>query len=138
MCVIFQEIGQLVLAVELNGDQLSPLNVVGLVMCLGGISSHVLHKYTTMVKNGKRAGVVSSMNGDASTPGSDDGGEDCVVFDRQQQSAETPVKWRAGQSIPLLDDDNGLSTDSDDENSPKKQSSSDIIFDVLKRRDARR
>lgn len=127
------------MAVELNGDRLSAVNVIGLVMCMGGICSHVLHKYTTMVKNGKRAGIVSAMNGETSTSGDrSDDGEDCVVFDRQQQAVETPVKWRAAQNVPLLDEDDGVSTDSDDDSSPKKQSSSDIIFDVLKRRDARR
>lgn len=79
------------------------------------------------------------MNGEASTSGDrSDDGEDCVVFDRQQQGVETPVKWRAAQNIPLLDEADGVSSDSDDQSSPKKQSSSDIIFDVLKRRDARR
>lgn len=134
-----QEIGQLVLAVELNGDRLSAVNVIGLVLCMGGICSHVLHKYTTLVKNGKRAGIVNAMNGEASTSGDrSDDGEDCVVFDRQQQGVETPVKWRAGQNVPLLDEADEMSTDTDDESSPKKQTSSDIIFDVLKRRDARR
>lgn len=134
-----QEIGQLVLAVELNGDRLSPINVVGLVLCMGGIISHVLHKYKSLIRNGKRAGIASALNGEATTPGDrSDDGEDCVVFDRQQQAVDTPVKWRAAQNVPLLDEADGLSTDSDDDSSPKKQTSSDIIFDVLKRRDARR
>lgn len=128
------------LAVELNGDRLSPLNVVGLVMCVGGILSHALHKYTTMVQNDKRAGIMGAMNGGEPSALGDrsDDGEDCVVFDRQSANVETPVKWRAGQSVPLLDEADAMSSDSDDATSQKKQTSSDIIFDVLKRRDARR
>lgn len=33
-----------ILAVEWNGDKLSAINVVGLIVCLLGISSHVIHK----------------------------------------------------------------------------------------------
>lgn len=39
-----QEVVQLVIAVEWTHDQLSPLNIVGLVSCLCGISFHVFHK----------------------------------------------------------------------------------------------
>ncbi|XP_050513598.1 solute carrier family 35 member C2 isoform X1 [Diabrotica virgifera virgifera] len=41
---IFKEVLQLVIAVEWNHDQLSPLNIAGLVTCLCGISFHVFHK----------------------------------------------------------------------------------------------
>lgn len=41
---IFKEVVQLVIAVEWTHDQLSPLNIVGLVSCLCGISFHVFHK----------------------------------------------------------------------------------------------
>lgn len=34
----------LVLAVEVSGDQLSPINVVGLAVCLLGIIGHIVHK----------------------------------------------------------------------------------------------
>lgn len=33
-----------ILAVEWNGDQLSLINVIGLIMCLLGVSCHVFHK----------------------------------------------------------------------------------------------
>ncbi|CAK1554676.1 unnamed protein product [Leptosia nina] len=41
---IFKELCILVLAVEVSGDQLSPINVVGLVVCLLGITGHIIHK----------------------------------------------------------------------------------------------
>lgn len=37
-----------ILAVEWNGDRLSAVNVIGLVVCLLGISSHVAHKIKTI------------------------------------------------------------------------------------------
>lgn len=41
---ILQEICTLVLAVEWNGDQISEINIFGLLFCLGGISFHVALK----------------------------------------------------------------------------------------------
>ncbi|XP_045458450.1 solute carrier family 35 member C2 [Melitaea cinxia] len=41
---IFKEMCILVLAVEVSGDQLSPINVVGLAVCLLGIIGHIVHK----------------------------------------------------------------------------------------------
>lgn len=37
-----------VLAVEWTGDKLSLINVIGLIVCLLGITSHVVHKINTM------------------------------------------------------------------------------------------
>lgn len=34
----------LTLAVEFNGDQISLINFLGLLVCLSGITSHVIHK----------------------------------------------------------------------------------------------
>lgn len=42
--VLPQEVFQLVLAVQWNGDEMSALNVVGLCICLCGIICHVIHK----------------------------------------------------------------------------------------------
>lgn len=44
---IFKELFMLILAVVCNGDKMSPLNFVGLLVCLGGIISHVAHKIQT-------------------------------------------------------------------------------------------
>lgn len=41
---IFKEICTLVLAVEWNGDEMTLINVAGLLLCLGGIVCHVVHK----------------------------------------------------------------------------------------------
>lgn len=36
------------LAVRWNGDQLSHINILGLIICIFGITSHVVHKIRTM------------------------------------------------------------------------------------------
>lgn len=41
---VFQEVFILALAVEINGDMMSPVNMAGLFICLCGISGHVIHK----------------------------------------------------------------------------------------------
>lgn len=108
---IFKEICQLVLAVELNGDQLSVMNILGLIMCLMGICSHVIHKFSIYSKNRT---------------------EVSVQFDKNVEQAN--IQNHTGQRMPLLDDlGNSESDDSHD-----NQNSSEVIFDVLKRRDTRR
>ena len=51
-CLVFQEICTLVLAVEWNGDEMTPMNVAGLLLCLGGIVCHVVHK--SLKSNGEQ------------------------------------------------------------------------------------
>lgn len=54
-----------VLAVEWVGDRMSTINVIGLILCVGGISAHVAHKMRTSSK------TVSPVR---SAPSSDDPG----------------------------------------------------------------
>lgn len=121
-----QEICQLVLAIELDGDQLTSLNVLGLIMCLGGICCHVIHKYYVMTsseyKENMKADVDTSVSFEKSTNGV------------QQVNLS---KYRKDQSVPLLQADILDSSDSD-ESGNDNQNGSDVIFDVLKRRDMRR
>lgn len=118
-----QDIFQLVLAVTFNGDQLSTLNILGLMLCLGGIFSHVFHKYTLLV---------------AATATDEQLEESVVSYDKKKNNLvhKTNGKFNrgSGQSIPLLDVDD---SDSDDAKQDS-QKASDVIFDVLTRRDTRR
>lgn len=52
MAGIFKEIFTLYLAVNYNGDQMSQLNFIGLMVCLVGISLHVLLKAFESQTNG--------------------------------------------------------------------------------------
>lgn len=143
---IMKDICQLVLAVDLNGDRMSPLNVCGLVMCLGGIGSHVWHKYQTLMRktgDGDSDGLTtSSATASSSSSGSmlSNGGGDKSL----------PMMWRSPtstsgntQAVPLLDNISDSDDDDDDVGgvggrNGRQQSSSEIIFDVLKRRDTPR
>uniref|UniRef100_A0A182Y106 Sugar phosphate transporter domain-containing protein n=1 Tax=Anopheles stephensi TaxID=30069 RepID=A0A182Y106_ANOST len=60
---IFKEICQLVLAVELNDEHLSMVNVLGLVMCLGGICCHVVHKFLTYRDESSKSSLSDKSTG---------------------------------------------------------------------------
>lgn len=90
------------------------MNILGLVMCLGGICCHLIHKYSLIIKN------------DVQTE------EEEVIESFPRNNTNGTVK-SLGQRVPLLDSQL-LETDTDDDNS-NEQNSSEVIFDVLKRRD---
>lgn len=116
------------MAVEINGDQLSALNVLGLILCLGGICSHVLHKYTTLTANTASGGLASD-NADNATG--------VVTYENHKvRDKQVRLNYRTGQAIPLLDE--AIAESDTDDSQNENQNSSDIIFDVLKRRDIRR
>ncbi|XP_036337740.1 solute carrier family 35 member C2 [Rhagoletis pomonella] len=135
---IFKDICQLSLGVEINGDQLSLINVFGLIVCLAGICMHLLHKYLTFTK-------METVNMD------EDDGELCFnetnispTTNCNNQSSGNAItsgnvltavlqKKHSAQTVPLLEQ-----SDSDDSNNDNEQNASDVIFDVLKRRDMQR
>ncbi|XP_023296736.2 solute carrier family 35 member C2 [Lucilia cuprina] len=146
---IFKDIFQLVLAVEYNGDQLSLINALGLVVCLAGICCHVIHKYSTLTKlqelqsydessdlhlneaslNGSGCGVAGSSTGAHTSNAINSSNINDYTF--------TTTKKHSSLTVPLLEE---TDTDDDDDTSPNgnKDNSSDVIFDILKRRDMQR
>lgn len=48
---VFKEVFTVVLAVEWVGDSMSQINVIGLILCIGGISAHVAHKVHVSIKS---------------------------------------------------------------------------------------
>ncbi|EDW79509.2 uncharacterized protein Dwil_GK20374 [Drosophila willistoni] len=114
---IFKDICQLVLAVTIKGDQLSSINIVGLAVCLAGIICHLVHKYSNMAQAEKHQQALHLDN------------------DNDDLTAEYNFHSVASGG----GSDGGEQTDSDDDESGNdKQNSSDVIFDVLKRRDMQR
>lgn len=138
---IFKEICQLVLAVEINGDQLSFMNIMGLVMCLGGICCHVVHKYSIVLRNrslNNGAGGNSCKSSNSTGSSSNNNG---LLFSdgKSQGHHQLEIKYRSSQKVPLLLSDANLDdSDNSDDSQNDNQSASEVIFDVLKRRDTRK
>lgn len=142
LCLIFfaQEIFLLILAVELNGDQMSVINMLGLAMCLCGISFHVFHKFC-MAKPANQNKIpnisdttlmISSKPYDHHQSANMDG------LNMNVNKQNIRLDYFSAQKTPLLDStDDALQSDSDDTQN-NDQNASEVIFDVLKRRDARR
>ncbi|XP_068633776.1 solute carrier family 35 member C2 [Battus philenor] len=110
---IFKEMCILVLAVEVSGDQLSPINVAGLALCLMGIIGHIVHKVL----------VIKAVTGTVRALKEDD--LDIGKARALNQSGE--------HKIPLLEDQkwhSGASEDSD-------MDANIILHEVLQRRDGR-
>lgn len=143
---IFKEICQLVLAVEINGEVLSLYNLIGLMLCLGGIASHVIYKYWMFSDNTpERVHVESECQYDMNNQYSS-------KFDKTQRTTSVSgsnemkssisngtsvvIAYNAGnQKAPLLNYD----SDSDDQDDNEMDSkSAEVLFDILKRRDETR
>lgn len=125
---IFKEICQLVLAVETKGDQMSFVNVIGLVLCLCGIICHVTNKYYVYLRS------------NPTTAGGEGPDEDQETGDIRMKSGGGSSR----QQQPLLDRgrEHLLESDDDDEESLfdmngklKSQNSHDILDDIVNRRD---
>ncbi|XP_039764166.1 solute carrier family 35 member C2 [Pararge aegeria] len=109
---IFKEMCILVLAVEVSGDLLSSVNVVGLALCLLGIIGHIVHKIL-FIKS--VAGTVHAIDFEDNT-------------DRPRKP-----KSKEEHHEPLLEThkwQNAASEDSDFD-------SNVVLFEVLQRRDGR-
>lgn len=156
---VLKEICQLVLAVETKGDQLSGVNVLGLVMCLAGIACHVAHKYSVFKSGGEgdgatnRVATISPDDDGLGPDGEDDGGGDSSSFQFRYRN-KSSVGGKLLDQSPLLDTDEeedvelfkaggggGKAGGSGKSRPPlkmDKESADDIIFDIVQRRDQRR
>lgn len=145
---IFKEICQLVLAVELSGEQLSVYNLVGLILCLGGITSHVIYKYWLLTDNTpERINIESDSHYDMNNQYS-------TKFDKSKRTnvgngnvneiktsasngTSVVIAYNAGnQKAPLLNYNSD--SDDDDGNDDMDSKSAEVLFDILKRRDETR
>jgi solute carrier family 35 protein C2 len=149
---IFKEICQLVLAVEVNGEQLSFYNLIGLILCLGGITSHVIHKYWLLTDNSPERISVEpechyDMNNQYSTKYDKRSGDHSSslgtngnvneMVKTTNNGTSVVIAYNAGnQKAPLLNYDD---TDTEDDgNDDMDSKSAEVLFDILKRRDETR
>ncbi|CAG2058826.1 unnamed protein product [Timema podura] len=96
---IFKEVFTLILAVEWTGDKISVVNLVGLLVCLGGIIVHVVKKLINTNKDGRGDGTKTSFE----------------------------------MKTPLMADEAVFSSGDETDNN-----SSNVLFNILQRRDATR
>lgn len=108
---IFKEMCILVLAVEVSGDQLSAINVVGLSVCLLGIIGHMIHKVL----------VIKSVIGTVQAIDSDD----FDVISKSRSPHETEE-----HDEPLLKEKTWLSEESDVD-------ANIVLYQILQRRDGK-
>lgn len=146
---IFKEICQLVLAVELSGEVLSLYNLIGLILCLGGITAHVIYKYWMLTDNTpeREEQAVSEcqydMNNQYSTKFDKDnratasnGGPSEGKF-TNGNGTSVVIAYNAGnQKAPLLNYDSDSEDDGNNDDMDNK--SAEILFDILTRRDETR
>lgn len=138
------------LAVEITGEKLSFYNLIGLILCLGGITSHVIYKFWALNDNSPeretnvRPEFHYDMNNQYSTK-----------FDKEKRTTlnngsgpndgkfasnngtSVVIAYNAGnQKAPLLNYD--TETDEDVDDNEMDSRSAEILFDILKRRDETR
>ncbi|XP_053673240.1 solute carrier family 35 member C2 [Anopheles nili] len=159
---IFKEICQLVLAVKLNDEHLSIVNVLGLVMCLGGICCHVVHKFLTYREETTKTSSLASLDkpgayiedhededdeahpvGGLVTTTSKNG---APKFGNGATTGSSGVRFKSGQYRPLLINEARDASDSDhlvvenrnylsDDSDQEEGGTQDVLFDILKRRE---
>uniref|UniRef100_A0A182NM34 Sugar phosphate transporter domain-containing protein n=1 Tax=Anopheles dirus TaxID=7168 RepID=A0A182NM34_9DIPT len=159
---IFKEICQLVLAVKLNKDEhLSTVNLLGLVMCLGGICCHVVHKFIVYREETARSSLSSLDKAGGGGGVGAVGGyiEDHDDEDEESRStgingalkfgnggAASGTRFKGGQYRPLLVNEARDADDSDhlvvenrnylsDDSEQEENGTQDVLFDILKRRE---
>uniref|UniRef100_A0A182ITB7 Sugar phosphate transporter domain-containing protein n=2 Tax=Anopheles atroparvus TaxID=41427 RepID=A0A182ITB7_ANOAO len=145
---IFKEICQLVLAVKLNHEYLSTVNVLGLVMCLGGICCHVVHKFVTYREESSKLTSLASVDKSSSYQ------EDHDEEDEEAKNGSLKfgnggnagARFKGGQYRPLLVNEMRDADDSDhlvvenrnylsDDSEQGENDTQDVLFDILTRRE---
>lgn len=114
----FQEIFILILAVEWKGDQMSGPNFLGLLLCLGGITLHVIRKILVSEKQmANELELQSNCDKDLKT--------------ENAKASNLPLLMAKSTSLTNLLN-GGFSSEEDDD---KNESSSQILFNIVQRRE---
>ncbi|XP_075159734.1 uncharacterized protein K02A2.6 isoform X1 [Haematobia irritans] len=132
----YVDIFQLALAVVYNGDQLTLINCLGLIVCLAGICCHIVHKYSSLTKNEEQNSSGDDDSFDLHYNEATIMGSSTQQMDDSTNFAFNTTKKHSSLTVPLLEETD--SDDADGDGSLNKENSSDVIFDILKRRDMQR
>lgn len=107
--------------------------MLGLVLCLSGIACHIVHKFST-TKTIQSIPIIS--DGGMITPTACEQPLQVNYVNGNVAKQNMKSNYFSNQHTPLLDSEDGEHSDSD--NSQDAQNASEVIFDVLKRRDMHR
>ncbi|KFB50738.1 AGAP005537-PA-like protein [Anopheles sinensis] len=145
---IFKEICQLVLAVKLNDEHLSTVNVLGLVMCLGGICCHVVHKFLMYREESSKLATLASADKGSGYQEDHDEEDDVGKTGTLKfgNGGNGGTRFKSGQYRPLLVNEARDADDSDhlvvenrnylsEDSDPGENDTQDVLFDILKRRE---
>lgn len=119
---------------------MSGINMLGLAMCMSGISFHVFHKFyfSKPVKHNKLPNISDTTLMITSKPYESHQSTNMDGLNANVNKQNIRLDYFSAQKTPLLDStDDALHSDSDDTHN-NDQNASEVIFDVLKRRDTRR
>jgi solute carrier family 35, member C2 len=129
---IFKELIQLTLAVIINNEILSVYNDIGLVLCLGGIILHVVHKYCLTAVNidKQKFDDIDNLNIQLKSQNSPSNGKLKYKNEKSKRGGGEKMTSWSNHKTRLLDSSDDETSDSEAENR-----SSEILFDILKRRE---
>ena len=118
---LFQEICILVIAYEYKGDRMSGLNFVGLLMCLGGITLHVIQKI--MINKKESVNDLELQSNSLTT-----------TCSKSEEAIDTnlPLIMQKSSSLTNLLNAN---FSSDEEDEFKRENSKQLLSDILQRRE---
>lgn len=119
---------------------MTTLNMLGLAVCMSGISLHVFHKFfiNKPATNNKIPNISDATLMISSKPYDYHQAMSMNAANVTSNKQNIRLNYFSAQKTPLLySTDDALHSDSDDTQN-NDQNASEVIFDVLKRRDARR
>lgn len=118
---VFKEICTLVLAFALKGDQITGLNFIGLLMCLGGIMLHVVQK---VLVNRKK--VVDNLELQSKVISN---------IAKHEEGTDSNVPLLTEKSTSLMNLLNAEFSSDEDGDLKEGDNSSQILSDILQRRE---
>lgn len=118
----------MVLAVEINAEVLSTANILGLVLCLIGITSHVIFKYWILTNDGSELVETNVRLNQTNKSNTNENSSNSSTKQVQNGSSMIITYNKGNQKIPLLD------SETDSEQDTNENHNSDVLFDILKRR----